>query len=53
MPRQVEPPLGIDQVAAVTRHIILDFVGPYEERFAEIDHFACEAMQLLADLRDP
>lgn len=36
---------------AGARHVILDFVGPYEERFAEIERFACEALPLLADLR--
>jgi probable F420-dependent oxidoreductase len=38
---------------AGARHIVLDFVGPYEERFAEIERFAAEAMPLLADLRTP
>lgn len=37
--------------AAGARHVILDFVGPYEERFAEIERFADEALPLLADLR--
>jgi alkanesulfonate monooxygenase SsuD/methylene tetrahydromethanopterin reductase-like flavin-dependent oxidoreductase (luciferase family) len=36
---------------AGARHVILDFVGPYEERFDEIERFAAEAMPLLADLR--
>jgi probable F420-dependent oxidoreductase len=36
---------------AGARHVILDFVGPYEERFAEIERFAREALPLLADLR--
>jgi probable F420-dependent oxidoreductase len=36
---------------AGARHVILDFVGPYEERFAEIERFADEALPLLADLR--
>jgi probable F420-dependent oxidoreductase len=36
---------------AGARHVILDFVGPYEERFAEIERFAAEALPLLADLR--
>jgi len=39
--------------AAGARHVILDFVGPYEERFAEIERFASEALPLLADLRKP
>jgi alkanesulfonate monooxygenase SsuD/methylene tetrahydromethanopterin reductase-like flavin-dependent oxidoreductase (luciferase family) len=37
--------------AAGARHVILDFVGPYEERFAEIERFAAEVLPLLADLR--
>jgi probable F420-dependent oxidoreductase len=37
--------------AAGARHVILDFVGPYEERFVEIERFAREALPLLADLR--
>jgi probable F420-dependent oxidoreductase len=36
---------------AGARHVILDFVGPYEERFAEIERFAGEVAPLLADLR--
>ena len=36
---------------AGARHVILDFVGPYEERFAEIERFAAEVAPLLADLR--
>lgn len=36
---------------AGARHVILDFVGPYEERFTEIERFASEALPLLADLR--
>jgi probable F420-dependent oxidoreductase len=39
--------------AAGARHVILDFVGPYEERFDEIERFAAEAMPLLDDLRKP
>ena len=39
---------------AGTRHVILDFVGPYEKvAFAEIERFAGEALPLLADLRRP
>ena len=38
---------------AGARHVILDFVGPYEERFDEIERFAAEAMPLLEDLRKP
>jgi probable F420-dependent oxidoreductase len=37
--------------AAGVRHLILDFVGPYEERYAEIERFARDALPLLADLR--
>jgi alkanesulfonate monooxygenase SsuD/methylene tetrahydromethanopterin reductase-like flavin-dependent oxidoreductase (luciferase family) len=37
--------------AVGVRHLILDFVGPYEERFAEIERFARDALPLLADLR--
>ena len=37
--------------AVGVRHLILDFVGPYEERFTEIERFAREALPLLADLR--
>ena len=33
------------------RHVILDFVGPYEERDQQIERFAAEAMPLLAGLR--
>jgi probable F420-dependent oxidoreductase len=36
---------------AGVRHLILDFVGPYEERDQQIERFAAEAMPLLADLR--
>ena len=36
---------------AGARHVILDFVGPYEERFAEIERFAAEVAPLLTDLR--
>ncbi len=39
--------------AAGARHIVLDFVGPYEERDRQIERFAAEAMPLLADLRGP
>ena len=33
------------------RHLILDFVGPYEERDQQIERFAAEAMPLLGGLR--
>jgi probable F420-dependent oxidoreductase len=36
---------------AGARHIILDFVGPYEERDRQIERFASEAFPLLAQLR--
>jgi probable F420-dependent oxidoreductase len=37
--------------AAGVRHIMLDLLGPYEERSAQIERFAAEAMPLLDDLR--
>ena len=36
---------------AGARHVILDFVGPYEERDRQIERFAAEALPLLAGLR--
>lgn len=36
---------------AGARHVILDFVGRYEERDRQIERFAAEAMPLLANLR--
>ena len=36
---------------AGVRHLILDFVGPYEERDQQIERFATDAMPLLAGLR--
>jgi probable F420-dependent oxidoreductase len=36
---------------AGARHVILDFVGPYEERDRQIERFATEALPLLAGLR--
>lgn len=38
---------------AGVRHVILDFVGPYEERDRQIERFASEALPLLAGLRGP
>jgi probable F420-dependent oxidoreductase len=38
--------------AAGVRHVILDLVGPYEERDRQIARFATEALPLLADLRE-
>jgi probable F420-dependent oxidoreductase len=37
--------------AAGMRHLVLDFVGPYEERPAQIEAFARDVMPLLTDLR--
>ncbi|MBV9824529.1 MAG: TIGR03619 family F420-dependent LLM class oxidoreductase [Alphaproteobacteria bacterium] len=37
--------------AVGARHIVLDLVGPYEERPAQIEAFAREVMPLLSDLR--
>lgn len=36
--------------AAGLRHVILDLLGPYEQRNAQIEQFAAEAMPLLRDL---
>jgi probable F420-dependent oxidoreductase len=36
---------------AGVRHVIVDFVGPYEERDRQIERFAAEALPLLARLR--
>jgi hypothetical protein len=41
------------QVAAGVRHVILDLLGPYEERDRQIELFAAEGLPLLADLRGP
>jgi len=37
--------------AAGVRHVILDLLGPYEERHRQIEWFAMEALPLLRDLR--
>ncbi len=37
--------------AAGVRHLVIDLVGPYEERPRQIEDFAREVMPLLADLR--
>ncbi|HUB11247.1 MAG TPA: LLM class flavin-dependent oxidoreductase [Acetobacteraceae bacterium] len=37
--------------AAGVRHVILDLLGPYEQRNAQIEQFAAEAMPLLKELR--
>lgn len=47
--RVVETILQFHEAGA--RHVILDFVGPYEERDRQIERFAAEALPLLADLR--
>ena len=39
--------------AAGARHVILDLVGPYEERDQQIERFAAEGLPWLADLRHP
>jgi probable F420-dependent oxidoreductase len=36
---------------AGVRHVVLDFVGPYEQRDRQIERFAAEALPLLAGLR--
>jgi len=33
------------------RHIVLDLVGPYEERPSQVECFARDVLPLLADLR--
>jgi probable F420-dependent oxidoreductase len=37
--------------AAGVRHVVLDLLGPYEQRHQQIERFAAEALPLLADLR--
>ena len=37
--------------AAGVRHVVLDLVGPYEERRRQIEWFARDALPLLRDLR--
>jgi alkanesulfonate monooxygenase SsuD/methylene tetrahydromethanopterin reductase-like flavin-dependent oxidoreductase (luciferase family) len=37
--------------AAGVRHVVLDMLGPYEERQRQIEWFAADALPLLADLR--
>ena len=39
--------------AAGVRHVILDFVGPYEQRKEQIARFAADVLPQLADLRGP
>ena len=36
---------------AGARHIVIDLLGPYEERSAQIEWFAADVLPLLADLR--
>ena len=36
--------------AAGVRHVVLDLLGPYEERFAQIERVAAEVLPLLKDL---
>jgi len=38
--------------AAGVRHVILDLLGPYEQRHAQVERFAAEAMPLLQGLRE-
>jgi probable F420-dependent oxidoreductase len=47
--RVVETILRFHEAGA--RHVILDFVGPYEERDRQIERFASEALPMLAGLR--
>lgn len=37
--------------AAGVRHLVLDLLGPYEERFAQIERVAAEVLPLVSDLR--
>jgi probable F420-dependent oxidoreductase len=37
--------------AAGVRHVVLDLLGPYEERWRQIERFATETLPLLRDLR--
>jgi alkanesulfonate monooxygenase SsuD/methylene tetrahydromethanopterin reductase-like flavin-dependent oxidoreductase (luciferase family) len=36
---------------AGARHVVIDLVGPYEERPRQIENFARDVLPLLADLR--
>ncbi len=38
--------------AAGVRHAVLDLLGPYEQRTAQIERFAAEVMPLLKDLTE-
>ncbi len=48
-PRQVADRIREFHAAGV-RHVVLDLLGPYEQRNRQIEWFAAEAMPLLADL---
>ena len=49
-PEQVAAKIRAFHGAGV-RHLVLDLVGPYEERPKQIETFACDVLPLLADLR--
>ena len=49
-PEQVAARIRAFHEAGV-RHLVLDFVGPYEERPKQIEGFARDVLPLLADLR--
>lgn len=51
MPEQVAGRIR-DFWDAGVRHLVIDLVGPYEERPRQIERFAREVLPLLADLRD-
>jgi alkanesulfonate monooxygenase SsuD/methylene tetrahydromethanopterin reductase-like flavin-dependent oxidoreductase (luciferase family) len=36
--------------AAGVRHMVLDLLGPYEQRLAQIEQFAADVVPLLSDL---
>ena len=42
---------GLTFYDAGARHLVLDLVGPYEERPQQIEAFARDVLPLLADLR--
>ena len=54
----LSPPAGIAETiqrfyAAGVRHVILDLLGPYEERDRQIELFAAEGLPLLAGAAGP
>jgi alkanesulfonate monooxygenase SsuD/methylene tetrahydromethanopterin reductase-like flavin-dependent oxidoreductase (luciferase family) len=49
-PEQVAAKIRAFHHAGV-RHLVLDLVGPYEERPQQIENFARDVLPLLADLR--